>query len=395
MFAYGDVIPANGAPSQLVTAAIATLHPASLTELARTAGISKFAASRAAAPLIESDLLRVGDDGYHFNDAHPFARDLCRLAWRVSGVQRPEQLAQRSEMIRLPPRHATPSDAMPREYRDVVPAALHARAGDNDDSGPDLITVRDTWLELGEQISALDAYEACGRDVYAKWKTERLRDVVHQTLGFGGAVAEARQTLLEVSTAQMQGDADPRHVYISSHAWARATWLVSAELRDVVGVIAILDRAIWVGGRINTLRSDALYHLEAASYVTASTSAGQHQIAEALASAAEARALWLDDSHGPYANLGGRPRPVDVGTAGDQILAVQLAASAKRLGRLLFDMAHHPALASWRDRNVVPAPEAELFLLDDGRIPLRGSRDWPKTPPKPRGTGPQLDSQSP
>lgn len=87
-YTFADGLPVRGSEAALITAAVAIDYPTTLTQLARTAGITKFAASRAADGLVSSGLLTVTSSGYAFNDAHAQASVIVDLAWRYSGIRR-------------------------------------------------------------------------------------------------------------------------------------------------------------------------------------------------------------------------------------------------------------------------------------------------------------------
>lgn len=89
---------------------------------------------------------------------------------------------------------------------------------------------------------------------------------------------------------------------------------------------------------------------------------------------AAADRMWEShDGELPSRNVGGMPHPVDVGTAGDQILAVQLNSSLCRLIDIIASMADHPSVVSWQRRH--PDDGASQLLLTNPypleRIPRR------------------------
>ncbi|MGB8379854.1 MAG: hypothetical protein WCG47_01180 [Dermatophilaceae bacterium] len=145
-----------------------------------------------------------------------------------------------------------------------------------------------------------------------------------------------------------------------AHAWARATYLVSAEARDILRVIKILDEAISVGSRVNDLRDDAIEHLHDINHADKDNQYADRWLDDALTAERKADAIWSDDSHGPYRNLGGKPRPVDVGTAGDQTFAIRLLRSARTLTEQVAQMAPHPSLQDWAS---IHPTEAKEFTL--------------------------------
>ncbi len=347
MYTFGDALPLAGAAAPLLTAAIGKTWPCSLAQLARSAGVSKYAASRAAPTLRQHALLLVDEEGrYSFNDDHPIAPTLVGLAWRYNGIQRiPPSAEPTWPVVQV----EEPFDDF--SYRDLIPPALRlgAPAGLLEVPGPALLDARTQYTRLGPLLSELYGFEHIAQQVYANWRTERLRDVVHQTLHLGAATLEAQRTLRAVCGSDQQGPDDPATTPIPGHDWVRATYLVSADVFRLLWLAKIMKAAIAAGSRIHSLRGDALAHL---AYINRSPDSASRArwTEQALAAAADAEGLW--STHGTedgqsYAFLGGSPAPVDVGTAGDQILAVQFVATAKQLAREVARMAAHPSVIEW------------------------------------------------
>lgn len=363
VYTFGDALPLAGAAAPLLTAAIDQTWPCTLAQLARRAGISKYAASRAAPVLRQQALLVVDEDGrYAFNDDHPIAATLVGLAWRYNGVQR---VPPAKEPIWPEVTWEDPLDDF--SYRELIPPSLRRGAppSASDLAGPTLLDARTQYTRLGPLLARLYEFEHTAQQVYAHWRTERLRDVVHQTLHLGYATREAQRTLRAVCGPDQQGPDDPTTTPIPGHDWVRATYLVSVDVVRLLWLVKIMKAAIAAGGRINDLRGDAITKL---LYLNRSpdSSPDSHRdrwLQQALASAAEADALWA--THGTedgqaYAFLGGSPRPVDVGTAGDQILAVHFASTADALAREVTRMAAHPSVTEWIKANTREAARHEL-----------------------------------
>lgn len=363
-FTFMDGLPVRGSEAQLVTAAIAAYSPQSLSELARDAGISKFSASRAAEGLLASGILVQDAQGYSFNDAHPEAKVLIDLAWRFSGVRRRyDPWGQRDDY-----------DSSHWHYGKWVPQSLGPTADlAGGGPGPDLRAARETVAWMGQLYVRLREYESVAGDVYSRWHTERLRDVIHQTLHFGAALSRARTLLSAAADHETQGAADPQDVCVPGRVWARATYLVAAELRDLVRVIHILDTALYVGHEVNRQRTDACFHLEQINTAGRENEFTEVSLDHALEAAAAASALWLDESYGQYKAIGGTPGPADVGTAGDRILAVQMYRDAQTVAERVQEMAAHPCLERWRAEH---PEEAEQFRLAD-RVPEHLLSDTP------------------
>lgn len=347
----------SGSTAPLVTAAVGLGYPVRLAELARRAGITKFAASRAAASLTEIGLLAVADGGgYEFAAEHPMAETVERLAWRLNGVTRPDP--DRFDRFRV-------IEAIEDDYRyqDLIPRSLQRGVEPRTELaqpiGPCLVEVRD-WLTNSASLSReLHGYEPVAQEVYYRWHTERLRDVIHQVLHFGGALSTARGVLRAACGPTAQGDDDPWQVRISGHDWVRATYLVSAEAAGVQQLVDILLRAIDVGNQVHRERDEAIFWLEEAARAAGEDRSADAGLARATVAAAEAERLWeapTGEGELPYRNIGGTPRPVDVGTAGDKILAVQLSFTLRRLTKTVAGMAEHPSFARWS----AAAPEGEF-----------------------------------
>lgn len=384
-YTFGDVLPLSGAAAPLLTAAVRYAYPTTLTELAKAAGISKFAASRAAQTLTEADLLHNGGGGYEFNVNHPMADSIQRLAWRFSGVRREE--------LWDPYSYRRPLEGVNEDYnyRRLVPQSLQrgmpVPPALQVAAGPDLVTSRDTCDWFVRQAVVLREFEQDGQDVYRLWSNERLRDLIHQTLSFGGALGVAHETLASACGSDVQEDGSPFQVRVSSYAWTRATYLVSAEARDVLRVIGLLDQAMWVGYRVNRLRSEALHELNAINYSGRDSDFFDLHLSDALEAEQAAGQLWDDPSHGPWHNIGGTPRPEDVGTAGDQIIAVRLMRAAQTLAAQVAKMADMRCVQEWIDDNHDEAQDLPL-VSEVPRDELRGQRDWPAEKPRP-GSGTQ------
>lgn len=386
-FTYGDALPLGGNAAPLLTAAIALPYPVLLTELAQQAGISRFAAARAAPDLVERELLLVDAEGwYRFNDGHDLAEMLCSLVWRFSGVARPDLPMDRYWPI---PRPANDWQDQ-YHYQGLIPDLLLAPPPHSeqppDAAGPNLIDARDLHTWVGQVLPELRSYERDGQWVFRRWSTERLRDMIHQTLHFGSALIEAQRVLSPDCTEAAQADSAPQEAHVSAQTWATVTYLVSAEARDVLRVVSLLDAACHVGGRVNNLRDKATSALDDINYAGQSSQFHETRLEQALTAAADAAALWADDSYGPYKRIGGLPIPRDVGTAGDQIYAVRLLSTATMLAEKVNSMSAHPSFQRWAEQN--PAATAQVDLLRE--IPqdaLRGHRDAQRPPPRP-GEGP-------
>lgn len=379
-YTFWASLPMSDASAALLTAAVECSYPTTLTELAKTAGISKYAASRAARPLLQAGLLRSNARGYALNPDHPMTPTVERLAWRFSGARRHDPDADR--YTSSPPMRPQEND----HYRLTVPESLQLGATISPDltvaTGPDLMTARDTCDWLAQQSHVLREFHADSQDVYTLWSNERLRDLIHQTLNLCGAVGAAHNTLAAACDSTVQGDGDPFEVRVSAYAWVRATYLVSAEARDVLRVVGLLNRAIWVGYHVHQLRSDALQELNTINYSGRSSDSFEHHLTGALEAEKEADRLWDDPQYGRWHHVGGTPRPQDVGTAGDQIMAVRLIRVARELSAQVATMANDPCVQQWIDANADQAHALPLIreIPDDA---LQGHRDWPSWPPKP------------
>lgn len=365
-YTFADALPLSGSTAPLITAAVGLGYPVRLADLARRAEITKFSASRAAASLTELGLLQLDADGrYEFVDEHPMAATVRKLAWRLNGVTRPDP----NRYDRMPPLPALEDDY---SYRELIPHTL--RKGTEPRSelmkqrGPSLVEVRDWLTDIAPMFAELARYWNVAQDVYSRWRTERLRDVVHQVGNFGAALSEATQTLRTVCGPEAQGDADPWQTCIAAHHWVRATYLVSAEAAWVQQVMRILLLAIEVGGKIHHHRAEAIFQLEYAADAQRENRDSRPAFEKATAAAVEAKRLWNTPVDGKaYRNIGGIPRPVDVGTAGDQILAVQLSVTLRRLTDVVADMAEHPSFACWTS------------IADEGELrPLTAPAEEPK-----------------
>lgn len=379
-YTFGEALPLPGASAALLTAAVErSHHPTTLTDLAKTAGISKFAASRSAQTLLQADLLTSDDEGYALNPNHPMATTIERLAWRFSGVRR------RDTGTRW---HGT--ERRPKEdyhYQRTVPKSLQLGATISPDlmeaTGPDLVTARDTCDWLAEKSHVLREFEHDGQEVYSLWSNERLRDLVHQTLHLCGAVGAAHETLTAACGSTTQGDSNPFEVRVSAYSWVRATYLLSAEARDVLRVINLLDQAIWVGHQVHQLRSEALWGLDNINHSGPDSEFVHEWLLEALDAEGEAVRLWNDHSFGTWHHMGGTPQPQDVGTAGDQIMAVRLLRIARELAAQVATMSRASCVQDWISAN--PGQADALPLIHDvSDEELRGRRDWPAWPPTPK-----------
>lgn len=311
--------------------------------------------------LLESGLLATaGDGGYWFVDDHPMAATVIELAWRHSGVVRPEPLSDR-----FPWR--TGESRFPSEdyaYRGYVPEELRTSGGNDvqrgETEGPSLVATRDLLTRFRPLFVDLTAYERNAQEVYSLWHTERLRDVIHQA-DFTPPLVAASTTLREVCDFTAQGQHNPWETCVPAHSWVRATYLVSATAYKVATLLGILTKAVNVGGQVNDLRSSAINMIKQIEYAPDSDFAAEW-LSEARQAVAAADRMW--DSHDgelPFRNVGGMPHPVDVGTAGDQILAVQLNASLCRLIDIIASMADHPSVVSWQRRH--PDDGAPQLLL--------------------------------
>lgn len=346
-YSISQALPLPGSSAALLTAAVGARSPARLSRLAQEAGISKFAASRAAAALAEAGLLAVTDDGhYRFASDHPMATTVTELAWRLNGVTPPD----------LDRHHArTPFAATDDHYayRALIPPSLRINARPHprlaEPVGPSLIKTRDLITSMQPVFADFAGYWDNAQEVYSRWHTERLRDIIHQ-LHFSEPLAAATTTLSGTCTADAQGEADPWEACIPGHHWVRAAFLMSASAEQVSRLVEVLLQAIEIGRRIDRHRYEAIYLLEQVNYKPASEHVSTW-VDKARTEAAEAARLWSAPpakGEPAFHHIGGTPRPSDVGTAGDQILAVELLATLRRLIAAVADMAAHPSVDLWR-----------------------------------------------
>lgn len=357
-YSISQALPLPGSSAALLTAAVGAPHPARLGRLAQDAGISKFAASRAAAVLTESGLLDVTDDGYYkFASDHPMTETVTKLAWRLNGVTPPDPDRHRART----PFGATEDDYA---YRALVPPSLRISARPHsalaEPVGPSLVKTRDLVTSLQPVFDDFAGYWDNAQEVYSRWHTERLRDIIHQ-LHFSEPLAAAATTLREVCGAEAQGEANPWEARVPGHHWVRAAFLASASAQQVSSLVDVLFRAIEVGRQIDRHRYEAIYLLEQVNYKPASEHTSTW-VDKARAAAAEAASLWSTpppDGQPAFHHIGGTPRPSDVGTAGDQILAVELLTTLGRLVALVADMAAHPSVDLWRSLH----PDETKFTL--------------------------------
>lgn len=351
-----SALPLTGSAGALLTAAISARWPTKLSVLAREAEISKYAASRAATGLIETGLLQI-DEGnlYVFNRRHEMSDVLVELAWRYSGIALPpESLSGRfySEVDSV----LLTKQGDSYEVRDHIPKPLRLEALPDldftDIIGPDLVTARDAVTRMRRLLLELSSYEEMSQKVYSLWGTERLRDMIHQTLHFGYCLSAASATLLKMCDAEVQGTHDPHDVAVPAWAWVRATYAVSAEARRVHRLIRILTKAVTVGGAIQSHRAEALSELVAIKREGLNSKYTERSVRNAVEEQDKAEKLWnqrFEKEELPFAFIGGIPNVEDVGTAGDKILIVQLANTIKKITDLVARMAAHSSIATWRD----------------------------------------------
>lgn len=375
-FTFADVLPTAGSTAPLLLAAMASPHPLGVGKLASAARISKFAASRAAGPLLETGLLLRDDyDELSFNRNHPLAPTLVQLAWRYSGVQLP-QIERSLELESLDWGEGPQSEEY--GYREVLPEPLwlESPADSRLDAltGPTLVRVRDTVTALNDLTSELRGFERDSQAVYSEWKNERHRDFIHQVLDLGASTSKAASSLRRVANDEAQGDDDPRLATVSGRAWLRATYLVSAEAWEVRRVIRILATAVDRGNTLHRLREDALFQLHTINHAGRASKYAEKHLSQALQNEADASALWSGDAladHGRYMFIGGSPRPVDVGTSGDQLLAVRLTTTLERLARQVSDMTAEPGISAWPTLFVAEKQKVEPLLTVVPRNLLR------------------------
>ncbi|MGL5858314.1 MAG: hypothetical protein ACRC35_07920 [Angustibacter sp.] len=234
-------------------------------------------------------------------------------------------------------------------------------------------------------------FERAAQDVFSLWSTQRLRDVVHQTLHLGAPASAAAATLRAAATAEVQGEGNPFEMRVSARAWVRATYLLSAELHEAVSVLRILEDAITEGGQANQHRAAALGALNAANYAGSGSELTPTLVEEALE---EERAADAIDNRGRgrYHSIGGAPRSSDVGGTGDQILAVQLLRAAQELASQVEVMADMPCVQDWRqdhpqDALAHPLLTAVPEALFSGRWVGRVDSRWKSTTGLSRSSG--------
>ncbi len=360
-YTFQDALPLAGSSAALVTAAIEAAYPMPLPKLAKAAGISRFAATRAVEAAREAGIMLQDDmDLWEFNDDHELAQLLCDLAWRFSGVRR----GKRPDSPWWSNWRSSNEWNDEYRYREIIPGSLLEPTDDDPAArlpGPDLVTARAFIAWAPELIGAMRQFEYEGQSVFSLWRNERLRDMVHQTLHFGSPLARAVELMREAANADAQGEAAPHDVTVSARDWAQAVYLLSADARDLVRVIRILQVAIREAGRVHSKRDLALNRLEQIDRLGAEDKFHDKRLQEALEAATEARAIWrADDVELHYKNIGGSPIPIDVGTAGDKIFAVRMERLASELVEKVNEMAAHPSFTAWAETH---PEEAEQFPL--------------------------------
>lgn len=351
-FTYASALPVSGAAADLLTAAMARDFPVTLKTLAEDAGISTFAASRAAGDLLAAGLI-LGDrsEGFVFNWDHEQARELARLAWRYSGVRRPYNPV-------FPSIDAS-SPAQP--WLDLVPDAIGLPAG------PNLLQTRDHADQIGEVVNRMGEIRTISQEVFRQWRDERLRDVIHLSIELGGSALMAARHLASAADSHTQGDADPRQVSVAGTPWVRATLMVNAEAHTLQSALIPLVKGAAVGAAMRGHRRRALALADDAARLSKTR---PHDALSALTGiAAEISAaddlLWNRD-HGqdrqPFHHLGGTPAQDEVGTSGDMVLAVRAQAALEDLVEILDVMATQAPVTQWQQQHPELARDYPLLL---------------------------------
>ncbi|HEY3514626.1 MAG TPA: hypothetical protein VGL36_35930 [Kribbella sp.] len=320
----GELLPVHGAAGQLLAAAIASPVPASLTRLGEAVGLSKFTASRAGRQLQEAGLLHQETDGrgYVFNSGHPLAELATTIVRVVLGVT-----------PRVPPSHTeiVESRVDDSSYLDQLPEHLRLPGPDGGEraawSPVTAVAARVVIEQLDVLMKRVLEPEELGQRMYARWGSQRARDVVHQTLHLGTATSAARKTLaLEV----LGGRPVQRHA-VSSWAWARATFLVRAEQGLLARSAELFEQAVEFGVRFRARREDQLY--DAGMIARRREVLDEDRWQRMNARQVEIEQMW-EGALGSVRNIGGTTAPYDVGLVGDQAVAIMLSQLADQYGDL-------------------------------------------------------------
>lgn len=351
---YASALPASGAAADILTAALARDTPATLKSLAKDAGVSAHAASRAARDLIESGLLHGNRaEGYSFNWEHTEAATLARLVWRYSGIRRP--VASPHWLAESRPRDIDRWLELVQDESALAP-------------GPDLVRTRELVDDLAVMINRLREIQAIAQDGFYEWADERLRDVIHLSISLGEATSAAAGQLTAAAGATAQGESDPRQVQVAGAPWVRATLMVNTEAHRVQSLLSPLVRGIHVGAAMREHRRRALSLAGDAGRIS------QARPQEALAALAAitveicaAEELFADPDHArdrlePFHHLGGTPAQDEVGTAGDMVLAVRAHTLLEGLIEILAFMAAQEPVTQWRSQHLELSQRHPLLL---------------------------------
>ena len=321
------------ATSRLLEHLVESQHEHSLTDLARTLGISAMTATREADRLAAVGLLRDHKSGRErlvaIDPSSPFYKPVADLMYVARGVRpRPQRLtANRAAAYQV--RNFAVLDLIPAHLR--APQLAGPAAPNASDAGPALTQVRATVLKLWMFTGRACETQGWLQASYRVWHDERDRDLVHLTLNAGAGFGQAADVLS--ATVDHRRDLPPSHP-IDVPTWEHACHAVRAEAA-ICGNIA--DHLEDVITHAETLHRARLLIAEKEQLVAANegvvADAFQSELDRCQAEAATAESAL----QGKY-RYGGLSTLQSVGTAGERLIAVEFRHVAEQATQLAAEM---------------------------------------------------------
>lgn len=333
---------------RLVTALVEwSGRPQALTYLAHSVNLPIATASREADRLVELGLVqqqRTGRERLLRLDENSGYADLVRelvfLALGVRAHPDPDR-AENASGYRAPfeVSHVL-KEFIPPSLRSEHYAIEFEPAGNVLD-GPPLVHARTRVQQLRALTVRLATLESRLQDSYSRWRDQRDRDLIHLvgTLGAGaGQAAHVLEAFSGPRTAQ-----DP--AVLGRAVWTHAVYALDAEVRIDRGTAATLARAM---SRGDAARRAVRRHREERERLerlrerdpALQTALLEREVEQSLERRDAATAELAEEP-----TFGDR---MEIGTAGERVLAVEIDQLAGQAQQLLVSMAAHPCFGAWQ-----------------------------------------------
>lgn len=310
--------------------------PISLTDLARSSGVSPATAMREANRLADAGLVcehdHLGRERLvQIDQTSPLYPPITDLVYLSTGATPMPADPAFSDMRSC---FAIDDVVLARHMPDELLSTDGTLPGEVDD-GPSLLHARAAILQLDSLLDAIRAIQQRLQTSYDRWHNERDRDLVHLVLRAGSGTDQARRVLDHQSR-------DLDRTNVGRLAWAHAFHAVAADERILDEIADELEEAISLAERRAQLLQAITEHETNLAGLPDDRAGYRRNLVEKLEANRGELATTEAAMEGTY-RYGGLCEIDSVGTAGERILVEELRGLARQAAQCANDMAPDPS----------------------------------------------------